>query len=452
MQIMIVGCGKVGSALARKLIDEGHNITVIDSDAERVRKITEELDIMGVVGNGVSISVLSEAGIEDSDVFIAVTGSDELNLLCCLFAKKAGQCHTVARVRNPIYSKEIQFAKEQLGISAIINPELATAREISRLLCFPSAMKIDSFAGGMVNLIKFQLTKDMELNGLSLKDIPEHYGNNLLICAVERNHDLTIPSGDFVMQADDIITFLATQEHARAFFEKLHLKNRPVKNALVVGGGTIGFYLAKDLIQHNIKVRILEQKPERCEALAELLPEATILNGDGTDRQLLLEEGLPAAEAFIPLTNLDEENVLLTLFAKKHSNAKLVTKINRLEFDDILDGLEIGSVIYPKYITCDFIVQHIRALQNVSGNKITTLYRILDNRVEALEFTVHTSSVATNKPLSELNLKPNQLICCITRGNQIIIPKGSDSIQVGDSVIVITLEQGLQDIQDIVAK
>ncbi|MEE1014350.1 MAG: Trk system potassium transporter TrkA [Clostridia bacterium] len=452
MQIVVVGCGKVGSALTRKLIDEGHNIAVVDTNAERVRHITDELDVMGVVGNGASISVLSQAGIEAADVFISVTGSDELNLLCCLFAKKAANCHTVARVRNPMYSQEIEFVKNQLGISAIINPELATAREISRLLRFPAAIKIDAFAGGLVNLIKFQLTDDMALNGVSLKEIPAQFGNNILICAVERGRDVTIPSGDFILQSGDIITFLAAKDHAGTFFEQLHVKNRPVKNALLVGGGTIGYYLAKDLLSHHIRVRIVEQNPSRCEVLAELLPEATIIQGDGADRQLLMEEGLPAAEAFVPLTNLDEENVLLTLFAKKHSQAKLVTKINRLEFDDILDSLEIGSVIYPKYITCDFIVQHIRALQNASGNKIKTLYRILDDRVEALEFTVLSPSVATDKALADLKLKPNQLICCITRGNQIIIPKGSDSIQVGDSVVVVTLGRGLQDIRDIVAK
>ena len=225
-----------------------------------------------------------------------------------------------------------------------------------------------------------------------------------------------------------------------------------MKNALLVGGGTISYYLAKDLLSHHIRVRIVEQKHDRCETLAELLPEADILCGDGTDRNLLLEEGLESAEAFVPLTNLDEENVLLALFAKKLSHAKLVTKINRLEFDDILEGLDIGSVIYPKYLTCDFILQHIRSIQNEFGNKIKTLYHILDDRVEALEFTVETSSVVTEKNLSELQLKPNLLICCITRGNQIIIPKGSDQIQVGDSVVVVTLNRGLQDIQDIVKK
>ena len=452
MQIVLVGCGKVGSALAKKIIDEGHNITVIDTCAERVRRVTEELDVMGIVGNGSSISVLSQAGIETADVFISVTGSDELNLLCCLFARKAAKCQTIARVRNPLFNTEIEFIKNQLGISAIINPELATAREISRLLRFPSAIKIDTFANGLVDLIKFELTEEMSLCGLSLKEIPQKFGNNILICAVERGRELTIPSGDFVLNAGDILTFLATRDNAMAFFKQLHLSIRPAKNALLVGGGTIGFYLAKDLLEHHMNVRIVEQNPSKCEFLAESLPEATILQGDGTNRQLLMEEGLTAAEAFVPLTNLDEENILLSLFAKKHSKAKIVTKINRLEFDDIVDSLDIGSIIYPKYITCDFIVQHIRAMQNESGNKIKTLYRILDDRVEALEFTVHTPSVATDKPLAELKLKPNQLICCISRGNKIIIPKGSDSIQVGDSVVIVTLEKGLQDIEDIVAK
>lgn len=450
MQITIVGCGKVGTALARKLIDEGHNITVIDTDTERVRYITEELDVMGVVGNGASISTLSEAGIENADVFIAVTGSDEFNLLCCLFAKKTGNCQTVARVRNPVYYNEIQFAKEQLGISAIINPELATAREISRLLRFPAAIQIDAFADGRVNLIKLRLTEDMQLNGLSLKEIPAIYGKNVLICAVEREKDVIIPSGEFILHAGDIITFIAAVEDASAFFEKLHLRHRPVKNAFIVGGGMIGYYLSKDLLSHHIPVRIVEKNHARCEELAELLPHATILCGDGTDRQLLMEEGLSGAEAFVPLTNLDEENILLTLFAKKHSNAKLVTKVNRLEFDDILDSLDIGSVIYPKYITCDFILQHVRAMQNQFGNKIKTLYQILDDRLEAIEFTVENPSVATGTTLSELKLKPNQLVCCITRGDRIIIPNGSDTIQVGDSVIVVTTEQGLHDIQDIV--
>lgn len=451
MEIILVGCGKVGFALASKLSEEGHSITMIDTNAEKIARITEDLDVMGITGNGSSISILNEAGIEDADVFIAVTGSDELNLLCCMFAKKAGKCNAVARVRNPMYSRETESMKQQLGISMIINPELATAREISRLLRFPAANKIDTFAGERVQLIKFELDDARGLNGMFLRDVPKRLGADVLICAVERGHYVTIPDGSFMLQGGDIVTILATQDAAKEFFRKLNMQTNPVRNVLIVGGGTIGYYLAKDLIANNIRVRIVENNAKRCEELAELLPNAMILHGDGTDRQLLLAEGLPSAEAFVTLTNIDEENVLMSLFSRKHSEAKLITKINRLEFDDIIEGLDIGSVIYPKYITCDFIVQYIRALQNKSGSNIKTLYRILDDRVEALEFTVHKESAATSVTLSELKLKPHTLICCITRGDNVIIPRGNDQIQVGDSVIVVTLEHGLHDVSDIVA-
>ncbi len=449
MNIILVGCGKVGNALARKLIDEGHNITVVDTDNARIQHITEELDVMGVVGNGSSIAVLEEAGLENADVFLAVTGSDELNLLCCMFAKKAGQCRAVARVRNPLYSKELEFIRQQLGISTIINPELATAREISRLLRFPAANKIDTFADGKVRLIKFRLTDAHGLDAMPLKDIPTRLGCDVLICAVEREHEVIIPDGEFRLQDGDMVTVLATREKAVEFFKKLQLPVAPVKNALIVGGGSIGYYLAKELLEHHIRVRIVEKDINRCEVLAEMLPEATIIHGDGTDRQLLLTEGLHLAEAFVSLTNLDEENIFLALFAKKQGVATTAAKVNRLDFDDIIDDLDIGSVVYPKYITCDFIVQHIRALQNASGSNVKTLYRILDDRVEALEFTVLTESKVTELPLAKLNLKPNQLICCIMRDGEVIIPRGGDKIQVGDSVIVVTLSQGLHDISDI---
>lgn len=328
---------------------------------------------------------------------------------------------------------------------------MASAREISRLLRFPVASKIDTFAQGRVRLIKFQLTDTQGLDKVPLKDIPERIGCDVLVCAVERGGDVVIPDGDFTLKSGDVVTVLATPERASKFFGKLNLPTRPVHSALIVGGGTIGYYLAKELIDNNIRVRIVEQDETRCNQLAEALPEATILHGDGTDRQLLMAEGLPISEAVVALTNIDEENILISLFAKSHSDAKLITKINRLEFDDILENLDLGSVIYPKYLTCDFIVQYIRALQNESGSNIKTLYRILDDRVEALEFTVHGASAVTAAPLAQLKLKPNQLICCISRGDKIIIPRGGDQIQDGDSVIVVTLEHGLRDIKDILS-
>ena len=449
MEIILVGCGKVGSALARHLSNEGHSITVVDTDPVRVAKITESLDVMGLVGTGSSITTLNEAGMDTADVLIAVTGSDELNLLCCLFAKKVGHCQTIARVRNPDYSRELDFIKQQLGISAIINPELAASREISRLIRFPAATKIDTFAGGRVRMIKFVLTADCGLDGMALKEIPARLGGDILICAVERGADVVVPNGNFVLKAGDTVSFLATQENAYAFFQKLRLPTRPAKSALIVGGGTIAYYLAKDLLDKGIRVRIVESDPIRCEKLAEDLPGALIINGDGTDKTLLLSEGLAQTDSFISLTNLDEENVLLALFAKKHSTAKLVTKVNRLELDDIVDGLDLGSVIYPKYMTCDFIIQQVRAMRSGAGNNLKTLYRILDDRVEALEFAVPEVAPCLGVPLAKLELKKNVLVCCITRGDQVIIPRGCDSIQAGDSVIVVSTQRGMRDVRDI---
>lgn len=451
MKIILVGGGKVGTALARQLSEEGHNVTVVDTNKPRVEHISEAYDVMGIVGNGASIATLYEAGIEEADVFIAITGSDELNLLCCMFAKKAGHCHTIARVRNPSYSHELEFIKKQIGISAIVNPEMAAAVEISHLLRFPGASKIDTFADGRVRLIKCALTEAQGMDGMAIREISTRLGSDVLICAVERGSEVLIPNGNFVLRNGDQVTFLATQEKAREFFQKIHLPVRPVKNALIVGGGAIAFYLSQELLENKVRVRIVERDPARCLQLAEELPEAQILNEDGSNRDFLLSEGLGSTEAFVALTNIDEENVLLTLFAKKHSQGKLVTKINRLEFDDIISGLELGSIVYPKYMTCDFIVQYVRALQNEAGNNVKTLYRILDDRVEALEFTVHEESEATGVPLSRLRLKKNLLLCCIMRGSQILIPRGGDEIRVGDNVIVVTLEHGLHDLRDIVA-
>jgi len=449
MNIMIVGAGKVGSALVQQLSAEGHSVTLIDLNANKVQRLTEELDIMGVAGNGSSISVLSEAGMEHADVFIAVTGSDELNLLCCMFAKKTAKCSAIARVRNPGYSHELDFIKQQLGISTIINPELAAATEISNLLRFPAASSIDTFADGRVQLIKFQLTEAHGLSGVRLRDLPAQLGCGVLICAVERGQEVVIPGGNFALQAGDMVSFLATREQAVEFFTKLGLPTKPVRSAMIIGGGTIGYYLAKDLLKHGIAVRIVEKDRDRCVQLAEDLPRATVLQGDAIDRRFLLAAGLPLAEAVVALTNQDEENVLLAMYAKKHSEAKLVTKVNRLEFDDMLDGMDLGSIIYPKYMTCDTIVQYVRAKQNEAGSNIKTLYRLLDDRVEALEFTVHEKSMATGIPLARLKLRKNLLVCCITRGKEIINPRGNDGLVVGDNVIVVTLDRGLHDVRDI---
>lgn len=452
MKIIIVGCGKIGTTLAEQLSSEHHDLVVIDTNPQKIQQLSESIDVMGIVDNGASINVLSDAGIEDAHLLIAVTGSDELNLLCCVIAKKVSKCHTIARVRNPLYNKERNFIRKSLGITMIINPELASAIEISRLLRFPSAIELDTFAKGRVELLKFKLLPEFRLSGMSVMEIVDKLRCNVLICGVERGEEVFIPSGNFVLQDNDLISIMASPKNSASFFKKVGIHTHQVKNALIVGGGTLGYYLAALLIDLKIKVRIVENNQERCQQLSELLPEATVICGDGTDKKLLLQEGLTQTESFITLTNMDEENIFLSLFAKKNSKAKLITKVNRIAFDDIIDGLDIGSVIYPKYITADYILQYVRAMENSLSSNVETLYHILDNQAEALEFSVKEASSVTDIPLSQLNLKENLLIACINRNGSIQIPRGQDTIQVGDTVIIVTSVKGLRDLKDILKK
>ena len=450
MHIIIVGCGKVGSTLAEQLQEEDTDLTLIDTDADVINNLTEDIDAMGIVGNGASINTLMEAGVKTADIMIAVTASDELNLLCCLIAQKTGHCQTIARVRNPIYSKEIGFIQERLGLSMIINPELATAREISRLLRFPAAIKIDPFSKGRVELLKFKVLPEFELDGMSVSQITDKYRCDVLFCAIESKTTLSIP-GDHLVHNGDFISIIATPKNTALFFKKIGLKTHQVKNTLIIGGGTISYYLAKALSDLKISVKIIDKNKERCEELSEMLPNATIICGDGTDRALLMEEGLSTVESFVTLTNMDEENIFLSLSAKNMTQAKLIAKVNRLPYKDVIDELDIGSVIYPKYITSDSILRYVRAMQNTIGSNVETLYHVLDNQAEALEFIIRDNSPVVGIPLSKLNLKNNLLVCCLTREGTVRIPRGQDSIQIGDNVIIVTTHKGLRDIRDILA-
>lgn len=452
MKIIIIGCGKVGRTLAQQLSEEQHDIVLVDTNAEKLQEVTEEIDAMTLVGNGASIGVQKEAGVEDADMLIAITNSDELNLLCCLIAKKVSKCETVARVRNPIYSEEINFIKERLGVSMSLNPELATATEMARLLRFPSAIQIDTFAKGRVELLKFKVKPEFDMDGLAVSGLADKFKCDILICGVERDGEVTIPGGDFILKDNDLVSIVASPTNSAAFFKKIGLGTNQVKNALIVGGGTLGYYLAKQLLSMKIRVRIVEKDAKRCEELSELLPEAVIINGDGTDKKLLLQSGLEVAEAFITLTNIDEENIFLALYAKDQSHAKLITKVNRFAFDNIIEKLDLGSVIYPKYITADYILQYVRAMQNSIGSNVETLYQILDNQAEALEFSIREDGPVVGVPLMDLALKKNLLVACINHNGRIIIPRGHDQIQVGDTVIIVTTEKGFQDINDILRK
>ena len=449
MQIIIVGCGNVGGTLTEQLSSEGHSITVIDVDNHKLQNLSNNYDVMGVIGNGASFAVQKEAGVESAHLLIAVTGSDEVNLLCCLIAKKTGGCHTIARVRNPNYNMEIGYIKEELGLSMVINPELTAAAEMGRLLKFPSALAIDTFTKGRVEVVKYRVEDDSVLCDLSLKEIAGKLKADVLICSVMRGEDVYIPDGNFIIRAKDEISIVGTTQKTMAFFKKMGVPVTRAKNVMIIGGGKMAFYLSKQLIAMGIQVKIIEKDKERCDELCELLPQAMIIQGDGTDRNLLMEEGLPQMEAFVSLTNFDEENIMLSLFAKSVSKAKLITHVHRISYDEIIDGLEIGSVIYPKYLTAAHIIKYVRAMDNSLGSNIETLYRLNDNKTEALEFSIKEDCPVVGIPLQDLQIKPGILICAINHRGNISIPRGQSIIQVGDTVIVVTAKTGLNDIRDI---
>ena len=451
LRIIIVGCGKVGRTLIEQLSKEGHDITVIDKNSEMIQQMINLYDVMGIEGNGASHSTQQEAGILDADLIVAVTESDELNLLCCTIARQVGNCAAIARVRTPDYSQDINYLREKLGLAMIINPELEAAKEMARILYLPSSLEVNSFAHGEAELIKFQIKKGSPMSDLTIADFGNRYSCNILIGAVERDGEVHIPSGSFILKAGDTVSFVSPKKTVREFFQNMGLNTKQVKDTMIIGGGRAAFYLADQLIRAGISVKIIENDHKRCEELSVLLPKATIINGDGTDQELLIEEGIEEVESFVPLTGFDEENIMLTLFAKQVSDTKVITKINRNTFTSVISQLDLGSVIYPKYITSEAIIAYVRAKQASMNSNIETLYHMYDSRVEAIEFYVGKESSVTNIPLMDLQLKKNLLISFISRKGNVIIPSGQDCIKVGDTVMIITSHTGFNDIQDILA-
>ena len=449
MNIIIVGCGKVGYTLVEQLNGENHNIVVIDEREEKVKSITDELDAMGIVGNGVSYQTLAEAGIRDADLLIAVTGSDEQNLLCCVIAKKAGNCKTIARVRNPIYSTELAFLREELGLAMIINPELTAASEIARIFQFPSAVKIDTFSKGRIELLHFRVTKDCLLNDYELINIRTTLKCDVLVCIVTRGDEVLIPRGDFVFKEGDVVAIVSTPPKANDFFRKIGIGTGKIHTAMLVGGGTMAYYLTRRLLAVGIDTKIIDQDPVRCEHLSELLPKATVICGDGTDEKLLLEEGLESVDGFAALTGMDEENILLSLVAKKYSRAKVVTKINRVNFNNVLGDIKLDSTTFPRLLTADVIIKYARSMNESLNSNVENLYKLEEGRAEALEFYIKEPSAVTGVPLLKMRLKKDLLLCSITRGSQVILPGGQDDLRVGDSVVIVTTHPRLNDIKDI---
>lgn len=450
MRIIIVGCGKVGYNLADQLSNENHEVTVIDPDTQKLQDAISMLDISGVVGNGTSYRTQEEAGVEESDLLIAVTDKDEINLLCCLIAKKAGHCHTIARVRNPEYFEEINFIKEELGLSMAVNPERAAASEIGRLIHFSAAIEVDTFAKGRVNLLKVEIPSGSILDHTKLYELSSKLSGDILVCMVERGDDVIIPNGAFELLEGDIISVIVPMERAFQFFHQIGIPTKIIKNTLILGGGTISYYLAKQLEKSRVQTKIVDPSRERCEELSELLDNTMIIHGDCSDKQLLLEEGILKADALVSLCEHDEENIMLSLYAHQVSKAKTITKINNLDFEEVIRELPLGSIVCPKDITSEYIIRYVRSMQNSFGSNVETLYRMADNRVEALEFVVDKNCNVTGKTLMDLNLKDNLLIASIYRHGVSHTPGGKDEILPGDSVIVVTTNRGLNGINDII--
>ncbi len=449
MQITIVGCGKIGRSLIESLAVEGHDILVIDKDPTILNETTNIYDVMGVCGNAVDCDTLTESNVKNTDIFVSTTESDEMNMLSCFLARKMGAKHTIARIRNPEYNDQgLGFLRQHLNLSMSLNPELLIAEEITNILQLPSAVKIERFSRRNIEMVEIILPKNSALDGINLIKAKEKYKANYLICTVQRNNQVYIPDGHFELKAGDRIGLVAAHGETKKLLNMLGLLRKQAQSVMILGGGKPSYYLAKKLLSLGVDVKIIEKNLEKCEYLAEELPDAVIIHGDGAHQELLLEEGLSSMDAFVSLTGMDEENIMLSIFASMQSVSKVVSKINREELLTMAEKLGIETIISPSHLTTNIIVRYARALENSKGSNVETLYKLMDGKAEALEFNVKSDSEAIGVPLKNIQLKPNILIAGITRGRDIIIPSGNDMILPGDKVVIISAGHRLQDIDD----
>jgi len=449
MKIVMIGLGAIGKAILKSLSGEGHTITIIDEDKSKIETLIEKYDVLGVVGNGACMDVQKEANAEDADLVIALTRSDELNILACLVAKHIGVKNTVARVRNPDYRKQIIAMKDALGISMVVNPERETANEIFNLINLPSVARIEYFAEGKALLVEVVAEKGCSLVGESLISLSRKLASRVLICAVQRGGSVTIPSGQFIIEEGDRIHFTADAKNLSEFLAETDLVKSPLRNIMIVGGGRIGFYLADTLSNRKYTVKLIEEDSGKAEELAELLPRVTVICGNGTQHDLLLEEGLAAMDAFIALTDNDEENMVVSMFANNKKVKRTVAQIKTDDLHGMLGELGIKNHVSPKHILASRVSSYVRALANSRGSNVQTLYRLVDDRVEALEFAARKQEHIYNRPLKDLQIRDNCLVACIIRKNEVIIPNGDSEIRLGDNVVVVTTHKNFDDLTDV---
>ncbi|MBE6902997.1 MAG: Trk system potassium transporter TrkA [Ruminococcaceae bacterium] len=454
MKIIISGCGKIGMTILQSLVEEGHDITALDIDDAVIDEITNIYDVMGVCGNCTDCETLKEARIDTADLFVAVTGSDEINMLACFLSKRMGAKHTIARIRNPEYNySSLVFLRQQLDLSMAINPELLAAQEIYNILKFPSAVKIESFSRRDFEMIEIRLKQDSLLDGMNLITMREKYKAKVLVCAVQRDDEVFIPNGNFVLKGGDKLGITATQAEFVKFFKALNVYQREAKDVMILGGSRTAYYLAKMLANGGNDVKIIDRDPEICQRFSEDIPKATVIVGDGAHQELLIEEGIKETEAFVSLTGIDEENILMSVFASSLDVPKVISKVNRDELYDLAENLGLDTVISPKKIISDVLVRYVRALNNsFDSSNIETLYHLMDETTEAIEFRVSAEFEHLNIPIKDLGLKDNIIIAGIIRERKPIIPIGDDVIMANDRVIVIAAGRRLQELSEIIKK
>ena len=449
MKIVVIGLGSIGRSILKSLSGEGHTVTIIDEDKNLVEGLIEKYDVFGVVGNGASMDIQKEANTKNADLMVALTRNDELNIFACLVAKRLGVKHTIARVRNPDYRKQIVQMKDDLGISLVVNPEKETANEIFNLINLPSVSRMEHFAEGKVLLVEVTAKKGCPLIGESLISLGKKLKSRVLVCAVQRGDEVIIPSGGFEIREGDRIHFTADTKNLGDFLAEANLVKSPFKHIMIVGGGRIGYYLADALSRKKFAVKLIEEDPAKAEELADDLPKVTVACGNGTQHDLLIEEGIEAMDAFVALTDVDEENMIVSMFANKKGVQKSITQIESDDLFGMLDELGIDNTVSPKQVVASRIVSYARALANTRGSNVLTLYQLVNNQVEALEFAAKKQAPIYGKPLKYLTIKRNCLIACIIRNSEVIIPNGDSEIKLGDNVVVVTTHKNFDDLTDV---
>ena len=450
MKIIIAGGGKIGHTVAALLAEEGHDVTIIDRDPDTIQRLSNELDVICVEGSATNPETLREAGAETADLLLAATQKDEVNMICAISARKLGTSHVIARVRDPEYLPQTEFLREALGLSVMVNPDYECAKEISRNLRFPGAVRVDAFSKGSLEIVEHRVLVGGKLDGVALRELPQRFGSKVLVGVVERGREALIPNGNFVIQGGDRLSITGESRELRRFFTAIGEYKRPIRRVMIVGGGRSAVYLTRMLQENGMDVTVIEKDRERCDTLCDLIPAAHIVFGDATRSDVLQEDGLSSADAFVALTGDDEDNIITSLYAKSRGVGKVVVKVNRDYLDEILDNVGLTSIVSPKDIVSLQLARYVRAMHNSMGGSMETLYRLADGKVEALEFKVNADSACVNIPLKDLKLRPNILISAIIRGSKSIIPDGSSRILPGDHAVIVTTAGRLQNVDEII--